>query len=78
MKTAYHAMRERHLAMAERHIVGAEQYVTRQHDIVCRLQAAGQGGSETARIARELLQSMEADLKRQVADRKRLLVELRK
>ena len=72
------AILRRHLALAERHIAGGEQCVARQREIIVRLETAGLGDSETARIARGLLREMEATLRGEVVERKRLRAQLRK
>ena len=71
-------MVERHVASAEQHIVDGELHVVRQREIVGRLEAVGLGGSQTARIARDLLRQMEANLKSSVTERNRLRTMLRK
>jgi hypothetical protein len=71
------AMLEQHIALAERHVAGAERSVSRQRRIIKRLQRAGLGASETTRLARELLDQMEASLRNDVAERDRLRAQLR-
>lgn len=65
-------MLEQHLAVAERHIAGGEQCVARQRDVIVRLEKAGLAASETAEIARGLLREMEATLRGERVERKRL------
>jgi hypothetical protein len=48
-----------HLARTERHAIEGERYLTRQREIIAELECAGCGKSDTAAIARQLLQSME-------------------
>jgi hypothetical protein len=48
-----------HLAKTERHVIEGERYITRQREIIAELERAGCGKSDTAAIARQLLQSME-------------------
>jgi len=48
-----------HLAQAERHAVDGERHIARQREIIAELERVSYGKSDTAVIARQLLQSME-------------------
>jgi hypothetical protein len=61
-----------HLAMAERHIAAGERHVARQREIVAELEAHGHSGSQTLKVAREVLQSFETAQTTHLADRERL------
>ena len=65
-------MLERRLARAEQRMSELERHVTQQRHVLAWLDAAGRGDSETAVIARELLGTMEHNLRRETAERRRL------
>jgi hypothetical protein len=47
------------LATAERHVVEGQDHIDRQREIVARLERAGRGHSWTAKLARDLLRTLE-------------------
>src|SRR3974390_3615206 len=47
------------LAGVEGHVIAGEEHIARQREIVRRLERAGRGNSETAKVALDLLHSME-------------------
>jgi hypothetical protein len=47
------------LATAERHVVEGQDHIGRQREIVARLERAGRGHSWTAKLARDLLRTLE-------------------
>ena len=63
---------ERQLALAERRISELEHHIARQRSVIASLEAAGRGSSETVEIARDLLRTMEFNLRREIGDRTRL------
>ena len=65
-------MLERRLAHTERRITDLEQHVARQRTVVAWLDTSGRGGSETAEIARGLLQTMELNVRREMSERRLL------
>jgi hypothetical protein len=65
-----------HLAAVERHITEGERHLLRQREIVGELEGYGRGRTETAKIARELLESFEMAQSAHLNDRVRLLHEL--
>ena len=67
---------ERQLALTERRIGELKQQVARQRSVIASLESAGRGGSETAEIARDVLRTMELNVRRELADRTRLRVVL--
>ena len=66
------------LADAEQRISELERHVARQRDVLAALEAAGRGTSETTTIARDLLATMERNLRNEKAERMRLLGRLRR
>jgi len=48
-----------HLGLAERHIEESERHIRRQRQIIDELERHGHGQSQTANMARDLLQSFE-------------------
>jgi hypothetical protein len=62
----------RQLAMAERHIAVRERYIARQHGIVAELERHGHGGSQTVKVAWEVLQSFKMAQAIHLVDRERL------
>ena len=67
---------ERQLALTERRIGELKQQVARQRSVIASLESAGRGSSETAEIARDVLRTMELNVRRELADRTRLRVVL--
>jgi len=63
---------ERQLALTERRISELEHHIARQRGVIASLESAGRGGSETAEIARDLLRTMEFNVRRELGDRRRL------
>jgi hypothetical protein len=72
-----HAIANRRLAVAERHVEESRQQISRQKSEVAALQSGGRKNSLTARMARELLRSMENELSAHLAERGRLRQKLR-
>ncbi len=60
------------LAQVETHVIAGEQHIARQREIIRRLERARRGGSETAKIARDLLRSMELAQRAHIAHRDQL------
>jgi hypothetical protein len=65
-----------HLAQAERHIREGERHLLRQRRIVDELERHGRGQSQTAKMARDILESFEVAQAAHIADRARLIQEL--
>ena len=64
------------LAMTERHIRQGERHLLRQHQIVAELELHGRGQSQTANMARDILQTFEMAPAAHIADRARLMAML--
>jgi len=64
-----------HLAQVERHIAG-ERHLLRQRQIVDALERHGRGQSQTAKVARDILDLFEMAQAPHVVDRARLIVVL--
>jgi hypothetical protein len=47
------------LATAERHVIEGQDHIDQQRGIVARLERAGRGNSWTAKLARDLLHTLE-------------------
>ena len=47
------------LAEVEGHVIAGEEHIARQREIIRRLEHAGRGKSETAKLARDLLHSVQ-------------------
>ena len=60
------------LAEVEGHVIAGEQHIDQQREIIRRLVRAGRGNSQTAKIARDLLNSMELAQRAHVAHRDQL------
>jgi len=73
-----HEMLERRLNLAERRIGQLERHIEQQRIVLAALATAGRGNSETAEITRDVLRTMERNLRVETADRKRLPVQLRR
>ena len=67
---------ERQLALTERRIGELEHHIACQRSVIASLESAGRGSSETAEIARDVLRTMEFNVRRELADRTRLHVVL--
>lgn len=67
----------RRLAGTERRVVQLTGHVDCQRAVIDALEAAGRGKSETAEIARDLLGTLERNLRRETAHRKWLRNQLR-
>ena len=67
----------RRLAVTERRVGQLKGHVDSQRGVIDALEAAGLGKTETAEIARELLGTMEQNLRREIAHRKWLHSQLR-
>jgi len=61
-----------HLAQAERHIREGERLILRQRQLVDELERHGHGQSQTANLARDILQSIEMAQSAHIVDRSRL------
>lgn len=66
------AMLVNHLAQAERHIREGEHLILRQRQLVDELERHGHGQSQTANMARDILQSFEMTQSAHIVDRGRL------
>jgi hypothetical protein len=64
------------LDAANRHIAEGEKHIERQREIVAGLERRGRGASDTAKIARELLHSMERVQRAHLSHRHQLKAEL--
>jgi len=62
-----------HLAQVERHIRESERHLSRQREIVAELDRHGHGHSQTAKMARDILDSFETAQSEHLNDRARLL-----
>jgi len=60
------------LASVEKHVIDGERHIAQQREIVRRLVQVGRGNSETAKIARELLNSIEVAQRAHIAHRDQL------
>ncbi|MGC2076276.1 MAG: hypothetical protein WA728_09665 [Xanthobacteraceae bacterium] len=60
------------LTEVERHVIAGERHIAQQHEIIRRLERAGRGNGPTAKIARDLLHSMELAQRAHVAHRDQL------
>lgn len=60
------------LAEVEGHVIAGDEHIGRQHEIIRRLERAGRGKSETAKIARDLLHSMQLAQRAHIAHRDQL------
>jgi predicted nucleic acid-binding Zn-ribbon protein len=60
------------LAEVEGHVIAGEQHIVKQREIIRRLEHAGRGNSETAKVARDLLHSMELAQRAHIAHRDQL------
>jgi len=61
-----------HLGQAERHIREGERLILRQRQLVDELERHGHGQSQTANLARDILQSFEMTQSARIVDRGRL------
>jgi hypothetical protein len=61
-----------HLGQAERHIREGERLILRQRQIIDELEGHGHGQSQTANMARDVLQSYEMAQSAHILDRARL------
>jgi hypothetical protein len=61
------------LAHVERHIRDGERHLLRQREIVAELKRHGRGQSETAKMAREILDTFEMTQSAHLNDRAHLL-----
>jgi hypothetical protein len=66
-----------HLDQVERHIRDGEWHLLRQREIVDELERHGRGKSQTAKMARDLLESFEMAQSAHLNDRAHLLLALR-
>jgi hypothetical protein len=64
------------LAHVERHIRDGERHLLRQHEIVDELERHGRGNSETAKMARDILETFEMAQSTHLNDRVRLVLAL--
>jgi hypothetical protein len=55
------------LAIAERHVIEGQDHIDRQREIVAQLGRAGRGNSWTAKLARDLLHTLEVTQRAHVA-----------
>jgi predicted nucleic acid-binding Zn-ribbon protein len=60
------------LAEVEGHVIAGAEHIARQREIIRRLERAGRGNSETAKMARDLLHSMELAQRAHIAHRDQL------
>lgn len=68
---------ERLLARTMRRIGELERHIERQRQIVAEFDASNHGHGESGDIARDLLQALELNLRREINHRKRLSAQLR-
>ena len=66
-----------HLAQVERHIREGERHIFRQREIVNELERHGHGNSQTAKMARDILDSFEMTQLAHLSDRAHLMQALR-
>ena len=66
------AMLVNHLGQAERHIREGERLILRQRQLVDELERHGHGQSQTANLARDVLQSFETTQSAHIVDKGRL------
>jgi len=64
------------LAKVERHIRESERHLSRQREIVAELERHGHGQSQTANMARDLLETFETAQSKHFNDRAHLLLAL--
>jgi ABC-type branched-subunit amino acid transport system ATPase component len=69
---AYQTFLLSRLTMTERRIAASERHVARQREIVVKLERHSRGNSETSKVAKELLQSLEMAQAWHSEDRERL------
>jgi hypothetical protein len=60
------------LAMTKRHVIEGQDHISRQHEIISRLGRAGRGHSTIAKLAHELLHTLEITQRAHVAHYDRL------
>jgi DNA repair protein RadC len=65
------------LALAERHVKEGAHHLLEQRELLARLQTHGHSKSETARIARDLLDTMEQAQAQHIDSRDRLMATLK-
>ena len=65
-----------HLAQVERHVREGESHLLRQREIVDELERHGRGNSQTAKMARDILETFEMAQAAHLDDRARLLIAL--
>jgi len=66
-----------HLAQVERHVRQGERHLLRQREIVDELERHGHGHSQTAKMAREILDTFEMAQSAHLTHQARLLLALR-
>jgi hypothetical protein len=64
------------LETANRHVSDGQRHIERQREIVARLEQRGRGASHTAKVARELLASMQRIQRSHVGHRSQIKAEL--
>jgi len=65
-----------HLAQVECHVSEGEWHLLRQREIVDELERHGRGNSQTAKMARDILETFEMAQAAHLNDRARLLIAL--
>jgi hypothetical protein len=65
-----------HLALVERHVCDGERHLLRQREIVDELERHGRGESQTTKIAKDILLSIEMAQSAHLNHRARLLLAL--
>jgi len=65
---------ERRLVHTERRINELEQRVSQQRNVLAWIEGVGRGNSEIAEIARDLLRTMEMNVRRVTAERTQLRI----